>query len=75
MNRKAEKLQVTLDEEVNDHFSFTGSGLFDSIDFMDLIVEFEEEFGIEADFNNFEPEVFTKLEGFVDCVMHQNSIK
>jgi acyl carrier protein len=65
---KAKLLSVTFDDEISDELSLTGSGLFDSMDFMNLIVEVEEKFLVEADFSDFEPEVFTTFGGFVDCI-------
>lgn len=66
--KKAEKMQIILDEEINEDFSITGSGLFDSMDFMHLIVEVEDKFGVEVDFSEHEPAVFTTIGGFVKCV-------
>jgi acyl carrier protein len=65
---KAEKLQVAFDDEITDEFSLTGSGLFDSMDFMTLIVEVEEKFSVEVDFSEYEPQIFTTLGGFVRCI-------
>ncbi len=65
---KANKFQIVLEEDINETFSITGSGLFDSMDFMNLIVEVEEKFGVEVDFSEFEPEVFTTVGGFIKCV-------
>jgi acyl carrier protein len=53
---------------IEDDFSLTGSGVFDSMDFMTLIVDVENAFQKEVDFSDSEPEQFTTLGGFVDCV-------
>jgi acyl carrier protein len=66
--QKAEKFETTLTDEVNESFNFTGSGLFDSMDFMHLIVEVEEKFGVEVDFSDQEPKVFTTVGGFARCI-------
>ncbi len=67
IQRKAKQFEIEIAEEVNESFSITGSGLFDSMDFMNLIVEVEEKFGVEVDFSEYEPEVFTTIGGFVNC--------
>jgi acyl carrier protein len=68
MHQKAKKLEVIFEDEVDDSFNITGSGLFDSMDFMNLIIEVEEKFGVEVDFTNELPEVFTTINGFVKCI-------
>jgi acyl carrier protein len=67
INNKASLLNVTLDE-IPDDFSLTGSGVFDSIDFMDLIASVETAFRVKVDFSDSDPENFTTLSGFVDCI-------
>jgi acyl carrier protein len=68
IRKKAEKLQVVIDEEINESFSLTGSGFFDSMDFMRLIVEVEEKFGVEVNFSDHDPKVFTTVGGFIKCI-------
>jgi acyl carrier protein len=68
IRQKANKLDFTLDDEVNETFNITGSGLFDSMDFMNLIVEVEDKFGVDVDFSDYEPQVFTTVGGFVRCI-------
>jgi acyl carrier protein len=64
---KANSLSVSF-IEISDDFSLTGSGLFDSMDFMNLIAEVEAQFGVNVDFVGADPERFTTLEGFIECI-------
>jgi len=52
---------------IENSFSLTGSGIFDSIEFMDLMISVENRFNVEVDFSEAEPSEFTTLEGFVNC--------
>lgn len=58
---------------VSDDFHLTGSGIFDSMDFFGLITDAEETFGVEVDFTAYDPQVFTTLGGFVECVLSAGS--
>lgn len=55
---------------LTEDFHLTGSGVFDSMDFFGLITDVEEEFQIEIDFTEHDPNVFTTLGGFMDCVIN-----
>lgn len=68
IKKKAEKLGVELNEEISENFIITGGGIFDSMDFMHLIVEVEEKFSVEVDFSNSEPQYFTTIKGFIECI-------
>ena len=52
---------------MSNDFSLTGTGVFDSMDFMNLIADVEEHFNVEVDFSNHDPEFFTTLGGFIHC--------
>ena len=52
-------------EKIEDNFSLTGSGLFDSMDFLNLINEVESSFKLVVDFSDAAPEEFTTLGGFI----------
>ncbi len=52
-------------EKIDDSFSLTGSGLFDSMDFLNLINEVEASFKLVVDFSEAAPEEFTTLGGFI----------
>ena len=52
-------------ENIDDSFSLTGSGLFDSMDFLNLINEVEASFKLVVDFSEAAPEEFTTLGGFI----------
>jgi acyl carrier protein len=64
---KKAKLFGTEIGAINDDFSLTGSGLFDSMDFISLIVEVEAKFNVEIDFSESEPDYFATLGGFIQC--------
>jgi acyl carrier protein len=65
---KAKKLQVIFDDEISGDFSLTGSGIFDSMDFMVLIADVESAFNVIVDFSDSEPEKFTTINGFLECI-------
>jgi acyl carrier protein len=69
IREKSKLLDVTLEPDaLGDDFSLTGTGIFDSMDFMNLISDIEETFQVEIDFSDHDPEVFTTLKGFLDCI-------
>ena len=53
--------------DIDDDFSLTGSGVFDSMSFFELIIAVEQKFEIEIDFSGYELEDFTTLTGFARC--------
>ena len=54
---------------LSDELHLTGSGIFDSMDFFGLITDTEDAYNIEIDFTSYDPQVFTTLGGFVECVL------
>jgi acyl carrier protein len=62
---KKSTLQGVYIEKIDDSFSLTGSGLFDSMDFLNLINEVEASFKLVVDFSDAAPEEFTTLGGFI----------
>jgi acyl carrier protein len=62
---KKSNLQGMKLEKIDDSFSLTGSGLFDSMDFLNLINEVESSFKLVVDFSDAAPEEFTTLGGFI----------
>jgi len=67
IRRKAIIFKVELGD-IEDDFSLTGSGIFDSVDFVDLIANVESAFNVEVDFSEADPEAFTTLKGFINCI-------
>jgi len=65
---KAAELDQRIDE-VSDDFDLTGSGIFDSMDFMNLLVKIENKFAIEIDLSDADPVEFTKVAGFVAAIV------
>lgn len=49
----------------DDGLKLVGTGLLDSLGFLELMTDVEQEFGLQCDFSSSEPEVFTTLGGFV----------
>jgi acyl carrier protein len=66
---KKARLKKIDDGILEEDFSLTGSGLFDSMDIWDLITDIEGKLDIEVDLSDFEPHEFSTVSGFVDCVM------
>jgi acyl carrier protein len=66
---KADRHNIKV-EEPGDEFSLTASGLFDSMDFLNLMLDIENAFGVTVDFSDAEPEEFTTLGGFLRCIKH-----
>ena len=57
--------------ELNNDFDLVKSGLLDSMAFIDLVAEAEEEFGMEIDFEQLaESADFTSLGGLTDIIMN-----
>jgi acyl carrier protein len=50
---------------LDDNTPLVGSGMLDSLGFLELISSVEQEFDLNCDFSEVEPEVFTTLGGFV----------
>ena len=62
---KKSSLQGIKIDKIGDDFNLTGSGLFDSMDFLNLINEVEASFKLVVDFSEAAPEEFTTLGGFI----------
>jgi acyl carrier protein len=72
IEEKSKLLDISFEPEaMKDDFSLTGTGIFDSMDFMNLITDIEEKFNVEVDFSNHEPESFTTLTGFIECISYE----
>ena len=57
--------------EVNDGFDLVKSGLLDSMAFVDLVADIEEEFNIEIDFEKIADEsAFTSMGGLVKIILN-----
>ena len=57
--------------ELNNDFDLVKSGLLDSMAFIDLVAEAEEEFGIEIDFEQLaDTDDFTSLGRLADIIMN-----
>lgn len=54
-------------EEINDSFELVGSGIVDSLGFIELVGAMESEFNFEMDFEELDPAQFTTLGGFLSC--------
>lgn len=53
--------------------NLVGSGLFDSMGFMNFLVKVEDHFGVEVDLDNQEPSEFTSVEGLTRAVVQSLS--
>ncbi len=55
----------------NSDTPFLEMGLMDSLGFVNLLTDIEEEFSIELDFSDYDPDEFGTVNGFVRCVLGQ----
>lgn len=55
-----------------DDFDLIGSGIVDSLGFLELIAELEERLGLELDFEGVDPEQLTLLGGLCACVASES---
>ncbi len=63
LGEEAEALEI--DENVN----LVGSGLVDSLGFMNLLMKVEDQFELEVDLDSRDPAAFTTLNGLIAAVM------
>lgn len=56
-------------EDLTDEVNLVETGLFDSLGFVALIATVEEQFNVEVDFGDVEPETFTTLGGIIHCAL------
>ncbi len=66
VKKRLERFGLT-DEAINDEFSLTESGVFDSIEFVELMTDVEHQFNVSVNFENYDPGEFTTLGGFSRC--------
>lgn len=52
------------EEILSDDFSLRGSGIFDSMQIVELITDLENKFDIEIDLSDLEPSEFDTISGF-----------
>ena len=65
---KLEALEISVDT-VGGDFDLVGSGVLDSISFIELVGAVEQQFQFEMDFENLDPADFTIIDGFVCCAV------
>ena len=56
-------------EDVIPQMSLTGSGLYDSMGFLELITDVENKFDVVVDFSEYEPITFDTINGFAKCAV------
>ena len=61
-NEKGEALAA-----IDDDYNLVESGLFDSVAFVQLIMDVEDTLDLEVNFDDLDPEEFTRLGGLVRC--------
>jgi acyl carrier protein len=59
--------------QISDDTSLTDSGILDSMGFVELVGGVEDEFDYEIDLDEFDPEEFTTLGGFLKCALHSKT--
>lgn len=55
------------EEEFTDSFQLL-PGVIDSLGFLELVAQVEQEFQVEMDFEDADPQTYTTLEGFIRCI-------
>jgi acyl carrier protein len=68
MRAQAQQKNLLL-EKLTDEVNLVETGLFDSLGFVTLIATVEEEFDVEVDFGEVDPETFTTLGGIIQCAL------
>ena len=68
---KLEALDISIDT-IGGNFDLVGSGVLDSISFIELVGAVEQEFQFEMDFEDLDPEDFTIFDGFIRCAVESN---
>ncbi|HEX7131032.1 MAG TPA: phosphopantetheine-binding protein [Iamia sp.] len=61
------------DVEIAEGFHFFDSGLLDSFGFINLLTDAEEEFSVEVDFTELDPEEFSTLDGLTATLAQATS--
>jgi acyl carrier protein len=64
---RAETMGISREELAGD-FNLMQSGLLDSMGFVDLVAQVENEFDVQMDLMDLDPSQFTSLSGFVSRV-------
>jgi D-alanine--poly(phosphoribitol) ligase subunit 2 len=57
-----------LDVTVRPDTDMFATDILDSLQFLTLITQLEEKFGLDIDFSAFDPEEFRTVNGFVSCL-------
>jgi D-alanine--poly(phosphoribitol) ligase subunit 2 len=72
LQRRAQHVGFALGNPADD-MNLMESGLFDSLAFVELIAAIEEEFDVEVDFTDVDPDRFTTLAGVVESALGSRS--
>ena len=65
---KLDALDIPINS-VGGDFDLVGSGVLDSISFIELVGALEQKFQFEMDFEGLDPADFTIIDGFVACAV------
>lgn len=66
--RKAAEEKSLPAEDLSNDFDLFTTGAFDSLGFVSLVTSIEQEFDVELDFSELDPEAFTTLGGLAEVV-------
>lgn len=73
-----EKVKSKVNEEQFSSISMTESliaqGIFDSIDFITMLMEIENTFEIELDFDDVDPAQFTSIDGLIKALFNEEVV-
>lgn len=70
LKRRASRMGVSVGK-INDEDNLLGSGLIDSMGFIELIASVEKSFNVEFSVDLQKPSEFTTLSGFVNCMVEK----
>lgn len=72
VEKVVKKLPAEKNKTLNYESSLIASGLYDSIDFISLLIELESEYGFSIDFEDADPTSFTSINGLAKLLSEKN---
>jgi len=61
--------KATHDSEIDSSANFVAAGIIDSMAFVRLLMDTENEYGLQLDFSELDPSEFLSIDGFTSCVV------
>lgn len=57
------------DVEITGELNMIDTGIINSMGFIELVAEIEEEFGVDVDFEHYRPEELSTVSGLIGCIV------